>query len=524
MDMQPIYVLDTNILIDYPDIIPNGEASMPNKPTIDLSSAHIIIPTAVIRELSNFKKEKSDRGHTARVVLDRIRKLAESTEGGMNDFYNLKENVAIKRYGQTFSILPVHRNFCKNLPFRPSDNDMDGQIILAALATGLASEGKSIDGTVDSAEINVGNVVLLTNDNGLASRARVRGVKTNRFGYEYPAPYTGRRDLKVPDELFKEYFNTGKIEREMWEQFMPDEQPLIANEFIVMSADHYPKDFDPYDNMFFNIGRYDKQEDTIVRLTHAQNFPCRLKTPGQAIYAEALMNKDFAVVLCTGPAGTGKTFLAAIYSLEACQNGEYIGISVVPCNTEDSVGYLPGDLSEKMDPKVQPIKNAIRNHLIQTNPDVKKRVENAKKFGAKDESKKANKEGGNQKSIKEYVKGLVDLDYQNWFGEPIPIEHARGRDFANEIAIFDEFQDQNHRQADTLIKRLGDDGKVIITGDIEQVHAAYLDRENNGIVYASRLLKDHPMVARVSFTEDEVVRHPLVKEIARRQKENKSST
>ena len=101
----------------------------------------------------------------------------------------------------------------------------------------------------------------------------------------------------------------------------------------------------------------------------------------------------------------------------------------------------------------------------------------------------------------------------------IPIEHARGRDFAYELAIYDEFQDQTVSQADTLIKRLGTEGKIIITGDIEQIHAPYIDSTSSGLVYASRQLLDSPMVAQVCFTEEEVIRHPLVRMIAKRQKQ-----
>ncbi len=100
----------------------------------------------------------------------------------------------------------------------------------------------------------------------------------------------------------------------------------------------------------------------------------------------------------------------------------------------------------------------------------------------------------------------------------IPIENARGLDFTKELAIYDEFQDQNPAQADTLIKRLGQDGKIVLTGDLEQIHAPYLDAFNNGLTYASQLLYNNPMVARVHFTEDEVIRHPLVRMIAERQK------
>jgi phosphate starvation-inducible PhoH-like protein len=92
------------------------------------------------------------------------------------------------------------------------------------------------------------------------------------------------------------------------------------------------------------------------------------------------------------------------------------------------------------------------------------------------------------------------------------------------LALYDEFQDQNATQADTLIKRLGSEGKIVLTGDTEQVHAPYLDSGNNGLVYATQLLYDNPMVAQVYFTEAEVVRHPLVKAVAERQKKGKEPT
>ena len=126
-----------------------------------------------------------------------------------------------------------------------------------------------------------------------------------------------------------------------------------------------------------------------------------------------------------------------------------------------------------------------------------------------------------KKSRKAKIIDEVEQLWTNWF-ENIPIAYARGRDFSHEIAIFDEFQDQNRKQADTLLKRIGQGGKIVITGDIEQIHAAYLDRDSNGITFARQLLANSPLVAQVTFTEEEVVRHPLVKMIAQRQREQKS--
>ena len=83
-----VYVIDTNILIDYIDIIQNGKRK-PIAPTIDLSDAHLVIPMVVIHELSKFKKEKTDRGKSARAVLRKLRELVEGELTSMEDVYNL---------------------------------------------------------------------------------------------------------------------------------------------------------------------------------------------------------------------------------------------------------------------------------------------------------------------------------------------------------------------------------------------------------------------------------------------------
>ena len=94
------YVIDTNVLVDYPDIIPPlCGMTPPEEPTIDLSKGHIIIPTVVIRELSNFKKEKNERGKAARVILKRIRGIVEHSLFTMEEVYNLDAPVTLVEGG-----------------------------------------------------------------------------------------------------------------------------------------------------------------------------------------------------------------------------------------------------------------------------------------------------------------------------------------------------------------------------------------------------------------------------------------
>lgn len=555
MDKRKLsYVIDTNVLIDYIDIIPSpdGVQAKLEEATADLSEAHLIIPTVVIRELSNFKKEKSERGKAARQALGRIYKLVVGSQYTMDEVYNLQAGISLSAGKQTLSVLPVHKNFTDALPYHPSDTDMDGQIILTALSAAMIDAGLPVNGGAsaqDVLKLKPENVILLTNDKGLAIRARERGLKTERYGYKYPDPYTGRRNVVVPKELFLEFYNTQSISREEFEQALPDERKLVANEFIMMElmdeAD-YPRDFNPRNTRWFeHIGRYNTEEDAIVRLRFAPNFPLRLKNAGQAMYAEALMDPSIAAVVCSGPAGCGKTYMSTIYGYEACKNGDFIGVTTVPCESHSSIGALPGDLDEKMDPAVQPLKNAIRNYLLDNDNQLNKELVLLQKFGANDNGKRGgkrdddknknkysrrssrceenydrnNENDGNRpdkRSLKEKLRDRVDLIWDNWFTN-VPIENARGRDFAYELAIYDEFQDQNAQQADTLIKRIGRNGKIVITGDIRQIHSAYLDNNNNGLVYASQLLYDNPLVVQVCFTEDEIIRHPLVEFVAEKQ-------
>ena len=227
-DSRMYYVIDTNILIDYPDLVPPLDGSLVelDSPTIDLTGAHLVIPSVVIRELSNFKKEKSERGRVARMVLKRIRDLTQKAkkEQAWDSYlssYNLRANIEIKERKQLLSILPVAKDFVTSrvLSFAPASNDMDGQIILTALAVAdnLADES---GGLLDS-ESGLERVTILTNDNGLAIRANIRGLATSGYGYKYPEPYTGRREVTVPKDMLSLFMATLITHSAWWLPSLP---------------------------------------------------------------------------------------------------------------------------------------------------------------------------------------------------------------------------------------------------------------------------------------------------------------
>lgn len=551
--MQKYYVLDTNVLIDYPDIIPNSDNRPLVSPNIDFRSCHLVVPTAVIRELSNHKSEMSDRGVACRTVLKRIRTLVEnSTDTPVRSVYNLGASIPIRNGAEYLDILPVHKDFIYSMPFAPANDDMDGQIILATLTVQLVADGRlaftgdgltymksdqtvnyEYDYPVMNDKFSISSptsVILLTNDNGLAIRAYARGVRTARFTYRLPQPYTGRRDVTVPPEMFEQFWLDGCLDAKDFYTCCPDESPLVANEYIVM----YPQDnlwlgsFDVETDGRRNyryIGRYNAYSDLIEPLKPLSNFPTSIMNDGQAMYADALMDSEnIDAVICIGPAGSGKTYMATIYAYDACQRGEYVGIGVVPCRIQDDgVGFLPGDLKEKLNPSVQPIKDALWSYFLDTKKEFRRELDKLKKFGATDKDSSRGSEDSDsdqnrksKKSLKARLDDCVNLTYDNWFGDPIPIAYARGRNFRNQIAMFDEFQDHSNSEAINLFTRIGRGGRIISTGDIEQVHAPYLDKENNGLTYARNLCKGIPYVAQVAFKPSECVRHRLVKAILER--------
>ena len=500
---------------------------------MNLTGAHLVIPAAVVKELSGFKRERSERGKAALEVLKRLRALSErnNSDFGLSDEFLDDPNYESWtdyeiRPGQMLSISPAGYILQDDAYFQLKNADMDEQVILAVITIDWLVEMTdhfcSTDNGQSKNDCVERNVILLTKNNERAVLAGVYGVKTARFGYELPQPYTGRREVVVPKRLFEIFYESRGVSQEFFAKTLPNQPPLVANEFVIFSledASEYPRDFRPEE--FQHVGRYDYGLGAIVGLKYIESFPVPVKNVGQAIYAEALMNPTIAAVICTGPAGSGKTFMSTVYGYAACQAGQFIGVTVVPCEASSRIGALPGGLNEKMDPEVQPFKNALRNYLLNEDSEYRRELKALRKFGA---SCKRSSRGddscekkASSRSLKNRLEDHVELIWSNWFTN-IPIENARGRDFAYEIALYDEFQDQNVAQADTLIKRIGQHGKIILTGDINQIHAPYLDAGNNGITYATRQLYDNSMVAQVCFTEEEVVRHPLVQAIAERQR------
>ena len=518
-----IYVLDKSALLACPEVIPSFETDADevfkewsHSAWEDFRHAHLIIPTSVIEELNAISPENEVYYYIARQVLRRLRRLIEKVKFVSDEekTNKLKTAIYFPQQKNLFTVFPNTRSlsFFGNSGLK----DPVGQLL----------------GAVDSAKRHamIENLVLLTNDEAIAIRARASGIATDALTSKAPA-YTGRREVTVPFELYEEFMNSNSgISLEMWQQFLPNESRLFANEFIVMSPKLGQNGYDVLKGKskeYHNIGRFDCKQQRIVHLFYFRSFTTiKPKNAGQAMYLEAISHPDISVVVVTGNAGTGKTFLSTVCGTILHEAHAYLQCFTVPCaiDFQRAHGYLPGSFDEKIEPNIAPFKNALKNYLKLTEEKFKtaiKRSHNDELDSTDREEANANpkKKGGKKSAdanLGNDIERLADISYRKCY-KTIAVEAARGLDLADAFVIYDEFQDQGPREADTLLKRLGTNVKAIIAGDIEQVHQEGLNRQNNGISFIKHYITDLPMVAQISLGKGEVVRSEFVKAyIARR--------
>ena len=196
------------------------------------------------------------------------------------------------------------------------------------------------------------------------------------------------------------------------------------------------------------------------------------KTKGQEEFVEKMNSCD--IVFATGPAGTGKTYLAVVQAVSAMKRGEVKRIVLTRPAVEagESLGFLPGDLKEKVDPYLTPLYDALHIML------------------------------GNEATDKLIERGAIEI---------APLAYMRGRTLDDAYVILDEAQNTTIAQMKMFLTRLGFHSHMIITGDVTQIDLN--GKQESGLIQAVRILKDVKEIGFVELTSDDVVRHPLVQKI-----------
>ncbi|MDO4903794.1 MAG: PhoH family protein [Limosilactobacillus sp.] len=214
----------------------------------------------------------------------------------------------------------------------------------------------------------------------------------------------------------------------------------------------------------------DLYSETIIRDRKGQSI--RVKNFGQRQYVNAIKHND--ITFGIGPAGTGKTYLAVAMAVAALKRGETERIIVTRPAVEagESLGFLPGDLQEKVDPYLRPIYDALNAIL------------------------------GTDHTQRLMERGVIEI---------APLAYMRGRTLDGAFVILDEAQNTTNAQMKMFLTRLGFNSKMVVNGDVSQIDLQHGVR--SGLVSAQRILNDIQSIKFVHFTAEDVVRHPVVARI-----------
>lgn len=213
-----------------------------------------------------------------------------------------------------------------------------------------------------------------------------------------------------------------------------------------------------------------RRDDVIIYGVNGK--PITGRTPNQQLLVEAFVNNDLTFAL--GPAGTGKTYVAIALAVRALKNKEVrkIILSRPAVEAGEKLGFLPGDMKDKIDPYLQPLYDALEDMI----PAVK---------------------------LKEYMETKVI--------QIAPLAFMRGRTLNDAVIVLDEAQNTTTHQIKMFLTRLGMNAKMIITGDASQID---LPRSvTSGLIQALKILKNVPGIGKVEFGKKDIIRHSLVQRI-----------
>lgn len=440
---QKIYILDTNVLIHDPQSI----FSFPN--------SLIGIPTMVLEELDKFKVETTDRGRNAR---EATRQLDELRQKG-----SLKDGVLLDNGGK-LKIFFFENGISQAFPFLLKTED--NQILLTALS--LLKKGY--------------DVTFISKDINARVKADVLGLKTEDYMKGRVAEYdlykgwtriiTSAIQLKkeIPDVL-----NELLVER-----------GLEINEFVLVESNNNPFNYRIF--RYLGAGKFKSVETPDFR------WPIEPKNPQQLMTLDLLLDKNIQLVSLIGPAGTGKTFLALLAGLQQVLiEEEYdrilISRPVIPLGPD--IGYLPGDIQEKLHSWMQPVYDNLeliihssvsRAHLQEIREEEGRKKRKRPRWEKERERKEL-------RPLQDMINsGKISLE---------AITYMRGRSIPFQYIFIDEVQNLTPHEVKTLITRVGEGSKIILSGDPYQIDSPYLDFSSNGLVVASNRFKGRSLFGGV---------------------------
>lgn len=420
--MTHTYVIDTNVLLHDPHSI--------NR----FGKNHVVIPIWVIEEVDRFKRDVTEIGRNAREVSRELDKLRQSgpLSGGVPLPSGGRVSVAIDKVE-------------KNLPPSIREGSADNYIISVALYYKKRGE----------------NVIFVTKDTNLRIKADALGIPAEDYEtdkVQIDELYAGWRMLTLPKKLLDGLFAHRPV---------PCPDSCQPNELFLLVDEANPS--------HTALGRHHASDNTIVPLEENKSlWGITPRNKEQRFALDLLQNDQIPLVTLVGKAGTGKTLLALAAGLHKVADQQayqrlLVTRPVVPMGRD--IGYLPGEMEEKLKPWMQPI---FDNLELLLNLSYSNRGHDAYR-----------------ELVDQRILQIEALTY------------IRGRSIPHQYMIVDEAQNLTPHEVKTIITRAGEKTKIVLTGDPYQIDNPYIDTSSNGLTYVVEKFKGHKEAGHVTLTRGE---------------------
>lgn len=424
-----IFVLDTNVLLhDY-------------KCIYNFQDNDIVIPIVALEELDKFKKGNDTLNFNARECtreLDELIGKADPVKG-----------IPIgKGHGKLY--LALGQKYPDSMKVSFPEPTADHRILAIAEKVSKDNPGRK--------------VVVVSKDINLRVKAKSLGIAAEDYTTDKV------QDIEV---IYKGIDTIDNVDPELINKIYQDRagvsvdefkfsREIFAHEYLILKGDNKSA-----------LTHYDPFERRINLVEKRKIYGIEPRNAEQALALDALMRPEINLISLTGKAGTGKTLLAVAAALQQAGTYEQIFVArpIIPLTNQD-LGFLPGDVKEKIGPYMMPLFDNLGVIKHQ--------------FGA------------NSKEVHKIDEMLKDERLVI-----TPLAYIRGRSLSNAFFIIDEAQNLTPHEVKTIVTRAGENVKIVFTGDIQQIDSPYLDSTSNGLSYLTDKMKGQKLFAHMNLVKGE---------------------
>ena len=447
------FVLDTNVLLHNPESLFLFEENQ------------VVIPFTVLEELDKFKKDNTDVGRNARQAIRHLDALR--LEG------SLRDGVKWNGHGGTVRIVIAG----DERPEWLRDDTPDNRII--AVAWQLSRDGK--------------RTVFISKDINVRVKADALRIYTEDFeAHKVDADrlFAGYTTLDVPSSIIDTLYEEKQLPLAELEEYLtvtvPGPTPgvetltqrkleLAPNEFIHLR--------DLADPSHTGLSRVLGDTDSLIPIQGPRKpvYGIMARNVQQTMAFDLLLDDEVKLITLLGSAGTGKTLLALAAGMSKVFHEQrydklLVARPIMPMGRD--IGYLPGDKDEKLSAWMQPIFDNL-TYLMST--------------------RGADAQHADSKPSEQRIKSMMDS------GQLVlePLTYIRGRSIPHQFIIVDEAQNLTPHEVKTIVSRVGEGTKIVLTGDVGQIDSPYLDASSNGLAYTVEKLKHHHVTGTVTLAKSE---------------------